>query len=299
MGLIDDIKGGYTERVIDRIFGRLIDVKYSSRFEGARKGVLRAVRSLRELGDVDIAPLDNRFNREDHAVFLDVTPAALWPVNITLATPRWEAAGGDEFTGVEIQQFRSAPASTFRGSVNRTAPHMALFAGAHLPDGEDAYGARMAVGWINQRWVECSDTGHSRERAATEWREYLGEQIADYDAAARVCHGFALTRRYDHTAHIRRDGYGITFPIDYQAARELFRLREKPETASRRSALRHWVRDHWRQKRDDPDAEIYVRKHLRSGRFVFEWNGYECEFRQSRFDEDSNERLRLERRPDQ
>jgi len=50
---------------------------------------------------------------------------------------------------------------------------------------------------------------------------------------------------------------------DPTAVRELWKLRDLPAGASRRAALLHWVSDHWRKHRHDPDTEGYVRKHLR------------------------------------
>jgi hypothetical protein len=58
----------------------------------------------------------------------------------------------------------------------------------------------------------------------------------------------------------------IGIPTDAIGIRELFRFRDLPAGASRRPALLHWVREHWRQSREDAEAELFVRKHLRGCR---------------------------------
>lgn len=70
----------------------------------------------------------------------------------------------------------------------------------------------------------------------------------------------------DGSVRLRTDALGI---------RETFALRDIPAGKSRRAALRHWVREHWRQTRGDAKAEHFVRAHLR-GSDAFEWSGLRC-----------------------
>lgn len=55
----------------------------------------------------------------------------------------------------------------------------------------------------------------------------------------------------------------ITDPV---GVKELWKFRDIPSGAKRRAALLHWVADHWRMDRNDPDVELYVRKALRGAR---------------------------------
>ena len=55
----------------------------------------------------------------------------------------------------------------------------------------------------------------------------------------------------------------LTLLTDPIGVKEFWKLRDIPAGAKRRSALLHWVGDHWRKSRRDPDVETYVRKHLR------------------------------------
>jgi hypothetical protein len=79
------------------------------------------------------------------------------------------------------------------------------------------------------------------------------------------------------------DGPSLRFNTDSEGAAEVFRLRDVPPGKSRRAALTHWVRSHWRKTRVNPDLATQVRAHLRGAqRFV--WNDFVCTIRPSRDD---------------
>ena len=84
---------------------------------------------------------------------------------------------------------------------------------------------------------------------------------------------WAVDLRYD-TSQVG----AVRLLTDPLGAREVFALRDIPNGAKRRAALRHWVRGHYRQSRVDPEARSYVNKHLR-GVARFSWNGLECTIR--------------------
>jgi hypothetical protein len=64
---------------------------------------------------------------------------------------------------------------------------------------------------------------------------------------------------------------GVQLYTDATGVKDFFRFREIPDGRKRRDALVHWVSDHWRQNRFDPDIENYVREHLRGSR-GFDWH---------------------------
>lgn len=55
----------------------------------------------------------------------------------------------------------------------------------------------------------------------------------------------------------------LTLLTDPTGVKEFWKLRDAPVGRSRRAALLHWVENHWRQQRNDPDVEVFVRKHMR------------------------------------
>jgi hypothetical protein len=68
----------------------------------------------------------------------------------------------------------------------------------------------------------------------------------------------------------------ISFRTDPTGMRTVFGLRDK--SGNRRDALLHWVRGHFRQKRDDASDLFWVRRHMR-GVQRFHWSGIRCELR--------------------
>lgn len=64
----------------------------------------------------------------------------------------------------------------------------------------------------------------------------------------------------------------LTLLTDATGVKEFWKLRDVPPGRSRRSALLHWVEQHWRQTRNDPDVETFVRKHLRGCKTLTQGN---------------------------
>lgn len=83
-----------------------------------------------------------------------------------------------------------------------------------------------------------------------------------------------------------------TDPIGVRA---LLRMRDLPEGRTRREALRHWVKEHWRQNRHDPSIEHQVREHLR-GADRCDWFGLQCQILPSEMDKGKLEMSRLKGR---
>jgi hypothetical protein len=86
----------------------------------------------------------------------------------------------------------------------------------------------------------------------------------------------ALTSDYDWIVQLgyrRNNSPLIAIPTDPISARDIFKLRDIPTGASRRTALRHWVEGHTRGSKTQ--AEYTVSPHLR-GAEEFHWNGLDC-----------------------
>jgi hypothetical protein len=102
---------------------------------------------------------------------------------------------------------------------------------------------------------------------------------------ACVSCGFLLDR-YERWRVVMayEDGPSLSLVTDPTGAQEVFRFRDLPAGQSRRTALRHWVKEHWRGHRQDPDLEVLVRKHLR-GETRFTWHGLRVEIKVSPADQ--------------
>lgn len=104
----------------------------------------------------------------------------------------------------------------------------------------------------------------------------------------RLSYSLAAHSLLNWNVRIGYEGHpSVSFTTDHIGAREVFRLRDIPEGKSRRAALRHWVKSHWRSGSRDGSSE--VRRHLRGAeRFV--WNGLRCVITPSIEDMEENER---------
>jgi len=86
----------------------------------------------------------------------------------------------------------------------------------------------------------------------------------------------------------------LTLLTDPTGVKEFWKLRDVPEGRQRRSALMHWVDSHWRQQRNDPDVESFVRKHIR-GESKIRQGQFEAEIIPSQSDLLANQSYRDER----
>lgn len=120
-----------------------------------------------------------------------------------------------------------------------------------------------AVSWVQDRWV-------GKDKASP----------ALAGVASIVHRGRADFWR----VVVQPDGRApISFCTDPVGVSESFKIREAPSPTKRRTALLHWVAEHWRKKRDEPSAVVAVREHLR-GATSFVWNDWTCKIRPSRVD---------------
>ncbi len=89
------------------------------------------------------------------------------------------------------------------------------------------------------------------------------------------------------------DGPGLKFECTPQGAAEVFRLRDIPEGKNRRSAIKHWVKEHRRIREGKVSSVI---AHLR-GAETFIWNGMRCTIAPAQSDIDmvTKEKLRKSR----
>jgi hypothetical protein len=161
--------------------------------------------------------------------------------------------------------------------VRGIAPHMVELAIGYICSDGTYFAGRTWAGWRANKWVEFlrTDSGPKARRA------FSPQKI---DKVIKTSQSFALSERY--WWHVSLGFLGnprVKLPTDSTGVKNAFALRDVPEGKQRRAALRHWVTDHWRQNRADPDLENYVRQHLR-GAVEFNWNGLRCRLEPSRYD---------------
>lgn len=100
-------------------------------------------------------------------------------------------------------------------------------------------------------------------------------EMIDYTVKQAMARQFA--RRYQWRVLFRdhpRGTASLSLLTDPKGALAAFKLRDKPKSAARRPALKHWVRKHWRQNRGG-NSESLVKAHLR-GETKFTFEGMEC-----------------------
>ena len=85
--------------------------------------------------------------------------------------------------------------------------------------------------------------------------DYIAPMLCGF--AQSIGHHWQVKTKFDDVCPM------LTLLTDPTGVKEFWRLRDIPVGKKRRDALLHWVNDHWRQDRRDPEVEVYVRKHMR------------------------------------
>lgn len=222
---------------------------------------------------------------DDGIYFTDVEPSDLdSPLRVSVIVDDSEAGNiPGRFT---VMRMRQVDPRTVRGRVKWVAPVMVETRLAFFNGDRPAEVTGQIHGRIGGNWQPIM--------AGVDPMPPAHNILVDH--RLRVAYGMQFTRRYEWRVRIGLPGLpSIELPTDPAGAQELFRLRDKPEGKSRRAALRHWVEDHWRMDRYDPELERFVRKHLR-GVVEFNWAGYQCRITPSTFDQEQAQRAVDERR---
>lgn len=120
------------------------------------------------------------------------------------------------------------------------------------------------AGWTGIQWTRIT-----KDRCFTRLSSPEEIRVHSWAACAE-----AIAQYNNWRLVVSFGGPGLSFWTDAVGAREILRLRDVPNGKQRRSALRHWVSEHWRKRRDDGSSR--VRQHLR-GRETCSWNGMHVE----------------------
>jgi hypothetical protein len=190
------------------------------------------------------------------------------------------SAISDEKSTFRIQRIKRINPKIYRGFIQKHSPYIVEIAEGDFNVNKDScLTHRKLLGYCandepNKRWKPVSK---------------LAEQPPVEDLLAQGgliqgALGIQFARRYDWRVYLGWEGcLGITFVTTPVGAREVFKLRDIPNGRMRRAALKHWVREHYRKKINDPTETTKVIKHLR-GAEEFLWNGLKCKIMPARFD---------------
>lgn len=207
----------------------------------------------------------------------------IWPLDVSFCS--WQET---PVSGMNFERFRTIKPKDVRGLVKLVSPVMAENVCALVLNDGERLAARGVLSLIGGNWVDArgpvrrwKDGGGFEQR-----NKYDDTEIEQHKLLPMIATWIALRQRYDWSVLIGYEGSArVRFFTDPIGLRAVFKLRDLPPGKERRAALKHWVRQHWRRKRDDEDARTWVRRHIR-GAESFTWDGLRCAIQPAEFDLD-------------
>jgi hypothetical protein len=232
----------------------------------------------------------------------DPSDQPIWPLDVATAHLATDlTADPDDGWPVgswQFQRHKTLRPSEWRGVLHRVYPRMIDSMCLTVRPNGESVGARVPYAIVGKKIIEAARTtgGWRKTSMAHEiidpswYGGDKGNRIADdFSGGFSMLGGLALRRRYNWSV-LLGEGKGprARFITDPVGIREIFRLRDIPPGRARRLALLHWVREHWRKRRDrSANDRTFVQKHL-SGAWSYSWNGLQCQIEPS---EEEVERL--------
>ena len=223
----------------------------------------------------------------------------MWPLNIGTVMRHDDGRNSQHGGEWEFLRIRTASAQELRGRIRIVPPKIVLMSNVKFFDDGAWYGETLPLGLIGNKWVPL-DTNMERSRKigsidGTEavCSRLVSDQVRDQcTLTVSMSCSVALTERYNwHAALGPPDGARLLLPTNPSGCLDLFKNRQKGSTERRRSALRHWVGNHFREA--GQIGLSYVRDHLR-GATHFNWYDLSCDLMVSDFDLEKNEVFQLE-----
>jgi hypothetical protein len=214
-----------------------------------------------------------------------------WPIDVAFAADKGEG-------WIFVQRVASIAAKEVRGLVKLVPAKIAVIASAYVPPEGPWRGDAEIIGWINRKWVCIENqllSAHVDGIRGDSKMVMIHRPPADeVHNSTAMAFSAMLTHRFEwHVAFGRNQlsGPRLVIPTNPQGCLELFKTRDRSNPETRRSALRHWVNEHYRTRSDDPAQLDYVCEHLR-GNTRFAWAGLDCELLVSAYDMEKNEFFR-------
>lgn len=227
---------------------------------------------------------------DDRSFFIDAALRDVTCLDAAMIGDLEETGGEDRQRiegGVSLTRVRVVDPKTLRGTLTTYSPHVLELLHGHIEPSGKYLAERTFLGLGSDR-IPIKDArvvvlGENGVRAPTGLELPAKRSrlfpVSREQLAAHA--GIFFTRHYEWSVSIGRPGgMSVSIATDPIGAQEVFRLRDIPEGRSRRAALLHWVREHWRKRRTDPSEKTKVMTHLR-GATSFVWNGLACKIRPS------------------
>lgn len=220
----------------------------------------------------------------------------IWPMDVCFAL-RMRPELGWPPGSWQFNRLTTLNMKDWRGVIHKFYPRMLDFRfTVAAPDGKKV-SARVPYAIVNNQLLDVKrETSGQRINSIFAGGippSYFGERSAqdqlgeDEKHVALMAAGMSLRRHYNWSV-LLGEGKGprARFITDVQGIKEVFRLRDLPAGRQRRAALLHWVREHWRKRRDrTANDRVLVQKHL-SGTWSFVWNDLRCQIEPSADDVD-------------
>jgi hypothetical protein len=232
--------------------------------------------------------------------FADVKPSDVPGFDVSSVLTK---VGDDGNRQIELYRIRQENIRKARGH-RVYSPHLASLYSCWLNVEDGTYTSkRILVNKAGKEWLAVGAHSEYRHFATTKTCDGNVQTfgVDDNEGITSTCQtllGLAFTRDIVWRVVFKSpSGISVSISTDTAGAMAAFRNRQPNETTGRRDALRHWVRQHYREKPVDEGDEpqhVIVRQHLR-GRTPFRWFGIDCELVVSPFDMRRNERFRVER----
>jgi hypothetical protein len=239
------------------------------------------------------------FAEDDPTTFVlladDATDQPIWPLDICSASrATGEGWGENSWHFIRVKTLRPAE---WRGRLRRFLPRMVDVSHRISEPNGRTFSARLPYSLVNGQAVRARTILNGMsiglvDSVCVDPSWYGGEKAEPHEVNSatgllRVSAGLALRRHYLWSVLLGEgDGPRARFVTDPAGVREVFRLRDIPPGRARRAALLHWVRNHWRRRRDVSANDMtWVREHLRGAR-TYSWNGLRCEIVPAPADED-------------
>lgn len=227
---------------------------------------------------------------DEEILFTNPGDIPVWPMDACWGMPLNAETNENGLNGWGFKRVCTLDQKKWRGKIRRYFPRMVEHHELSVTPSGVSLGSFAPLGLLKNKVVLCANRTHPGAGITVDQKQMYETARPDaFTAFERFdvgfAHGVMLRREYLWSVLLGEPGIPrARFVTDILGVREAFRLRDIPAGASRRAALRHWVREHWRKRGRESEVDrAWVRSHLR-GATDFTWSGLNCRIEPSRED---------------